>query len=159
MRAFLKIGGSFRIDKAQYRGPIVASADGLYLLKETEITMTAKMGAQFGLLGGLIAGAIDGMTKKLDTFVSCRLYELPLEIRQHPDWPLRKRNDCPIVYLPKEMLGTIRHPRFSNVIMAYLDDKKFRMEYRIFTGARVKEFLIGHGWPIVWAGEEHNQVR
>src|SRR5689334_4521694 len=100
---YRQIGHGFTVEKAKWVGPVIASPEALYLLKrQRQSTATIAGAAAGGLIGGLIVGAISAALQKPDETRSCKYYEIPDEVRAHPDWPVKKQKaDVDVIVLPK----------------------------------------------------------
>jgi hypothetical protein len=149
---YRKIGGSFVVGKAKWAGPVIASPDAIYLLKVSRHNTGAAAGAHAGgLIGALVVGAISAAFQKPDETKSCKYFELPREVREHPDWPVKKqKKDVDVIVLPKPFVEGLRHPRFGNLLKLTAAGIPYTIEYTLFRGRKVKAFLAGAGWTMQW---------
>ncbi len=144
MAYFAKIGGAFRVGKAKWLGPVVASPDAIYLVKKARQRNNAG--------GGLIGAAISAALQSRDRFDTCRYFELPAEVTSHSDWPVKRKKDCRVLIIPKNEIKQIKHPGFTNVLRLEFQGTDIRIDYLMFRGRFVKEFLHAGGWPLLWRG-------
>ena len=148
---YRKIGGSFTVGKVKWIGAVIASPDALYLLKGQRQTAAATGAAHFGLVGALVGHAISKAFEKPDETKSCKYFELPREVREHPDWPVKKqKKDVDVIVLPKPFVEGLKHPRFTNVLKLTAAGIPYSIEYTLFRGKKVKTFLAGAGWTMEW---------
>src|SRR5258708_4273690 len=125
MSAFVKIGRDIIVGKGfaakHWSGAVIFGREAIYICPNA--TQTAVMqgldsgamaaaGILGGALGGLIAGAVAGATKKnLASQANWKrqvidLCDLPTEVRENPDWPLRERKR-PVILLTRESVDKI----------------------------------------------------
>jgi hypothetical protein len=148
---YRKIGNSFNVNKAKWLGSVIASPEALYLLKEARQSAAAAAGVHGGLIGALVVGAISAAMQKPDETRSCNYFQLPQEVRDHPDWPVKKqKKDVDVIVLPKQYVEGMRHPRFGNLIKLTAAGLNYSIEYTLFRGKAVKNFLTQAGWKIEW---------
>ena len=149
---YRKIGAAFTVGKVKWAGHVIASPDALYLLKVSRHNAGAAAGAHAGgLIGALVVGAISAAFQKPDETKSCKYFELPREVRDHPDWPIKKqKHDIDVIVLPKPFVEGLRHPRFSNLLKLSAAGIPYSIEYTLFRGKKVKNFLAGAGWAVEW---------
>jgi len=149
---YRKIGFAFSVGRVKWAGAVIASPEALYLLKETRHNAGAAAGAHAGgLIGALVVGAIASAFQKPDETRSCKYFELPPEVRNHPHWPVKKqKKDVDVIVLPKPYVEGMRHPRFSNLLKLTAAGNPYSIAYTLFCGKKVKNFLTEAGWAMEW---------
>ena len=150
MPTLLFINSRFRIGAAIWEGPVVASADAIYLVQVRPVSAIGEVGRSFGLIGGLVAAAAQSVTGSRRSVSTCRLSELPPTVRNDPNWPRARADDSPVLVVPKDAVDSIRHPRFSNELRFTAGGEKILIGYRLFQGAKVRRFLSEAGWKLEW---------
>ena len=164
--AFKRIGTTFQIGKQKYYGMAIASPEALYLIMaqaRNDATM-ALAGGLGGAVGGLIAGAIAAAgARKAQPVRTCTLAELDPAVRDHPDWPFRaKRKDGPkqVLVVPRDEVDVLEHPSFTNLLKFKLGETAITIEYLLFRGGGVRDYLLAGAWPLRWRGRmlTHGQV-
>ena len=119
----------------------------------------ARVGTQFGLLGGLVAGAL---SKRAEDFhhpnVSWLRY-LPVELRSPKLKGLLRRYTDETLVLTierKTVKGVYKRAKLNNVFDVEFDDDRVTVAYGLFSAGRVKRSLRDFGWPVDWKGERFN---
>src|SRR4051812_38126398 len=102
------INSRFRIGAAIWEGPVVASADAIYLVQVRPVSAIDEVGRSFGLVGGLGAAAAQSVTGPRRSVSTCRLSELPPTVRNDPDWPRVRADDPAVLVVPKDAIDSIR---------------------------------------------------
>jgi hypothetical protein len=148
MPQYMQIGYTFKLGKSSWRGAVVASPEAFYLLQEMKAS-TAMLGAQFGLVGALVAAGAAKLAEPSETR-TCDISQLDPAVLNHPDWPLKKRKKGDMVVVAREDVGEIKHPRWTNLIKFDVDGEPASIEYALFRGKKVRQFLIDSGWPVSW---------
>lgn len=158
LQAYKRISTAFAINKQKYIGMGIASPQALYLVvNQQRNDAAAGMAHLGGALGGLIAGAIMGLTPKTqDSLKYCEVKYLDTSIRRHPDWPYSQspRHEIRrVIVVPREMVSLITHRSWTNFLTFDFDSTKIKMEYLLFRGASIRDYLLATGWPLQWCGE------
>ena len=72
MPNLLFINSRFRIGAPIWEGPVVASADAIYLVQVRPVSAIGEVGRSFGLIGGLVAAAAQSVTGSRRSVSTCR---------------------------------------------------------------------------------------
>ena len=65
------------------------------------------------LLGGLLVAAATALSDDSIKYEQTTLSRLPTAITEHPDWPLKRSKDFPVVVLPRECVTRFRYKWWS----------------------------------------------
>src|SRR5262245_22441346 len=131
MRQFQTIGRSFRLvmpgePMREFYGPIVASPDAFYLVPARtagEMVMIG-LGASFlGQLGAILA--VGGFVDRDRHILETDLASLPINIREHPDWPF-KRYRKSVIVVPRNAIQRINNS-FWGTFDLIAEGVKFRI--------------------------------
>jgi hypothetical protein len=149
---YRKIGSAFTANGVKWQGAVIASPEAIYLLKVARVSAgVAGAAAAGGLVGGLIAGAIAAATRKPDDNRTCTYFQLPEQVRSHPDWPIKKRKkDVDVIVIARDSAPPLTHPRFTNLIKLTVKGITYVIEYTLFAGGKTKRFLAAAGWAMGW---------
>ena len=152
MAMFERIGITFHVGKSHWYGTVIASRDALYLPMERTRNDVAQgvAGGLGGAVGGLIAGAVMGALDKKTPQGVVELRKLPDGIRKHPDWPLKAKDDCPVLVIPRQTVPAVYHPKLTNLLQFEFASEPVKIEYLLFRGKRVRATLESFGWPLKW---------
>ena len=163
--AYKRISATFAIGKKKYYGMGIASRDAIYLIMTHDRNDGAAAAARMGgLVGGLIAAAVTNlMPAKTLTVVTTTVAQLPAEVRSHPDWPYGrkpKQEAKQVLVVPRSSVEALEHPSFTNLIKFTIDQTPVTVEYLLFRGAGIRDYLLATGWPVKWKGRvlRHGQL-
>jgi hypothetical protein len=156
--AFRRIGITFGIGKQKYYGMAIASSEAMYLIMTQTRNRLAQgvAGGLGGALGGLVAGAIASAgAAKAQPIRTCTVTELDPGILTHADWPFKgksKEKNKQVLVVPRGAVEVVEHPSFTNVLKFRLADTPVTVEYLLFRGAGIRDYLVNTGWPLKWKG-------
>jgi hypothetical protein len=142
---FLILGHEFRFKRNDFKGPVVLSEDAFYFV-------IAKHGLAdgVGLLGkALVALNERAGTRAANTCYTNDLANLPPEIVDDPQWPIRQTTGS-VVVIPRTAVQSIRFPRFwlSNRLWVTAADLEVGTVFNIFRRQSIRRFLEQAGWDI-----------
>jgi hypothetical protein len=156
MPEYMKISSSgIRIGKKTsglYSAVSIASAEAFFLLIGQN-AMRMGMEAGGGALGALLGIALDKLRKKQplveagESVVETTLDDLPEEITDHPDWPIR-RHEGPVIVIPREAVLGVRYSFWQWGIFVETEQIEFRIEPPFFGRKKVLNFLREAGWEL-----------
>ncbi len=155
MPEYMKISSSgIRIgEKASglYSAVSIASAEAFFLLIGRN-ALRMGMEAGGGALGALLGMALDRLRKKQPLVEAGQIVEttfddLPEEITDHPDWPVR-RHDGPVIVIPRDAVLSVRYSFWQWGIFVQTQKVEFRIEPPFFGRKRVLNFLREAGWEL-----------
>ena len=152
---YKKISRTFKIDKQKYFGTAIASADKIYLVTShaRNDLATGISGALGGAIGGLIVAAL---SKNPDSISSCNLKQIDQDVVNHPDWPLKvtpENEGQSVLIIPRDAVRNIKHPALTNLLNLQSYGVNISIEYSMFRGRSVQDYLVDTGWPVTWKGE------
>ena len=143
-RSFRAKGGLFAND---YHARVIASKDAFYLVVYLSPAESgAMLAGGMGLIGGLMAAAGAALSDDRIKRGVVKLSELPAEVTNHPDWPLRGvRKDYPVAVIPRAEVKQIRYSwwRTFDIITP---DQTFCVGPRTFGRGRVLKQMREWGW-------------
>jgi hypothetical protein len=155
---FRKVGGRYVLDGENWVGSVIASTDALYILKRFRPggVSSAGIGVVAGAIGGAILGALtSGEDKARPQPHTCTYGELPLEIREHPEWPVPPRlrrmhtnAKTSVVIIPKASIEQIRNLSWSNLMSVKNPMVRLVIDYIPFTGGTKRKHLRAMGYPV-----------
>jgi hypothetical protein len=135
------VGGSFRFGSKltdnDFFGPVVASDEAFFLFIDR--TPTQVYG---GLVGELVAGL---QPYKQHDVLQYDASELPLEIREHDDWPLKKRKRGPVVVIPRDSIDRIVNASLGTYDL-HCDGRVYAIGLNFVGRTSVRKFLATNGW-------------
>lgn len=151
----MAIGKNYAFKGVPGKGLVIASADAIYLLGYATIDTSLPGGTgttSNGVLD-LIIGVFELAAVFEEKRTASNYASLPSEIREHPDWPVTKPSDYGmVVKVGRPAIDVIVHPRFSNLLWLRAGEVGINIEYKLFTGRKVREFLTQTGWNLQWPG-------
>ncbi len=157
MRGFNIRSKESRLRQKPYPGMVVASQQALYFVVDAQMTLNLAGGVlkQFGALGGLLEGLIQGGKKfkgsllpKVDPLVKeMDKNELPDIITNHPDWPVNFQKGWVLV-VPSEAVLSMRSSCILGGIKVELQDAFILIFTPIFQRKQMATTLIGMGWKV-----------
>jgi hypothetical protein len=156
--AFKRISTTFAINKQKYFGMGIVSPKALYfVINQKRNDLAIGLMATGGALGGLIAGAIGTLSaKSSDSCQTCEVKSLDIDIRRHPDWPYSQKpqhETRQVLIVPRDIVYFIEHPSFTNFLIIKTGQANVKVEYLLFRGRSIRDYLYATGWPLKWCGE------
>lgn len=142
------IGSRFRIEGTRWDGPVVATADAFYLFQRSRERDAAP----------LVAKLVLSTIERDASVPACSYDQLPESLRNHPEWLPFEELNCPVIVLGREQIKAVNHRRFSNMLDLETDAERVSVEYSLFTGSAVRQFLTTHHWPLMWDSNDRKQL-
>jgi hypothetical protein len=147
MPEYRVVGNSFHLGrgglKDKFQGPVVASRDAIYFVID-ETPSESAIASFGGSIGALI---VLGMARRRKRQHDARQFdyaEVPQQITAHPDWPL-KREEGPVIVVPRELVERTRYGRFSTYELE-CDDRLYRICLNTLLPSKAIRFLSDAGW-------------
>jgi hypothetical protein len=119
-----------------YQGPIVASADAFYLVLRSTQAATGLAGE----LASLISNAI--YKPFSESFVD--LSQLPPDIAEHQDWPVKERSG-PVRVVSKLAVRRVTYSFWTTFALT-TDENRYGLEFYYLRRSKVLRYLKSVGW-------------
>ena len=158
MGNYIKIGRDIIVGKGwsakHWSGPVVFGRDAIYIcpnVSQAALIQGWDSGAAaagtLGAIGGALAGAIrkQGNAQPGWTSQVVGLLELPPEVINSPDWPVRKRKR-PVIVLRREMVEKIE--RQGGKFLVSSCGETFKLGMKLFGRSKGAATVRDLGWPI-----------
>jgi hypothetical protein len=158
MPNYIKIGRDIIIGKGfsakHWSGPVVFGRDAIYLCpnaSQTSVMMGLDSAAVAAGAFGAVAGAIVGLQQKPSdaqpTWKSqvVDLRNLPPEVINDPDWPLRK-SKRPVIVLKRAVVEKIERDGGKFLVTSCGDT--FKLGLKLFGRSKVADVVRELGWQI-----------
>lgn len=158
MPSYIKIGRDIIVGKGlsakHWSGPIVFGRDAIYICpnaSQTAVMQGLDSGAVAGVMLGAIGGALAGVARKQsDGQPSWKtqivdLPDLPPDVTNSPDWPVRKRNR-PVIILKRELIEKIERDGGKFLVSSCGDI--FKLGMKLFGRRKVVGTVRDLGWQI-----------
>ena len=110
MPEYVVLGRSFRAKKGRFSddhgGRMIVSRDTVYLVIYNSAASAA--GAGGGLIGGLVAAATSALSDNTLHEEVTTLAQLPETVTRHPDWPIKKADQTPVIVVPRAAVKRVK---------------------------------------------------
>jgi hypothetical protein len=137
---FLAIGWSTRFGNFDYYGPVVASADAIFMFLES--------GSGHGLVAKLIDTVAQRLSAHPEAAYQCDLSELPIETVGNPDWPIRKTQGR-IFVVPRQAVKSVNlGPWWHSLLHVRTEEVRFQIGVSIFKRREARRFLREMNWDL-----------
>jgi hypothetical protein len=158
MRGFNIRSKESRLRQKPYPGMVVASKKALYFVVDVQLLPAGAAGSvfgQFGALGGLVGGALEGKKKfkgsllpRPDPLVEeMDLSDLPEDITEHPNWPVDFKKGW-VMVVPSEAVQSLRTSCLLGGIKVDLRDVFILVFTPMFRRKQMAGLLVDMGWNV-----------
>lgn len=150
--AFKQIGYAFKVGKQSFAGVVIASPFQMYLVQSQARTASLAMGG--GLLAAMIDSALARRAKKT-TIETRHLEAIDPAVLEHEDWPIyvtTSNASTDVLIISRDAVEMITHPSFTNLLQFTIEETPISIEYGVFRGAKLRDYLVETGWQVKWKG-------
>ena len=142
---FVKLGGNFNSGAGSWTGTVVASPRAIYMLKKAKNTRNAGLMAGGGLVGALVAMAVQG--HETDDTRTCTLADLPPTLRQKLS-KKPKHLGLDVIVVARETINRVSVPLINNLIRIRVGSVKMSVSIGLFRNGSIRRWLTQNGWTI-----------
>ena len=160
MSNYVRIGRDIIVGKGwsakHWAGPVIFGRDAIYICPNASqpalmAGIDSGASAMFGAVGGAVGAALAGAVLKKGEAQSgwqsqvVDLGDLPSDVLNGPDWPLRDSHR-PVIVLKRESIEKIERAGGKFLVAAHGDT--FKLGMKLFGRGKVVETVRGLGWQV-----------
>jgi hypothetical protein len=147
MPEYVLLGRSFRAKKGRFSddhgGRIIGSRDAVYLVVYN--SAGGAIAATGGLVGGVVAAVGMALSDTATYEQVTTLAELPKEVTNHPDWPIRGVDATPVIVVPRASVKKIRN-RWWSTFDLVCENQSYYIGLRLFGRRAALKQMREWGW-------------